>query len=537
MSGKKPKKHVFVTMEQKLIALKRLDAGQSAKKIAQDFNVGKSTVGDWKKNRKEIEQWCTTQASTSGIKKRKTMKKGGFEELSEALFLWFVQNREKGVPISGPLLKEKALQFYKDLGNEDKEFCASEGWLEKWKLRHGVRQLQVSGERLSADEASVTDFKSDFQNVIDKEGLSGEQLYNCDETGLNFKMLPTKTLASRQEDAAPGHKKKKERVTILACSNATGQHKLKLLMIGKSKNPRAFKKINEKALLPVNYTNQSSAWMNSTIFKDWFFGKFVPSVERHLKENNLPRKALLILDNAPTHPSVEDLTSGDIKCMFLPPNVTSICQPMDQGVLEALKKKYRRKLMSVLISNIDEGNNMKDSLKKIDILDVVNWISQSWEEVEPVTLVRSWRKLLDHKADNYDPPIEDDNPSEDSDNNELVQLLHGVSGCEDISSEEVNEWVNSDETEELTDSDIIEMVTNSEENEDPDYHGEGGHESESTITHGDAFKAIDSLIHYVEHQEEATPADILLFRRWRDVISRKRCDKIKQIKITSFFKK
>ena len=46
--------------------------------------------------------------------------------------------------------------------------------------------------------------------LIETEGISGEQLYNCDETGLNYKTLPRKTLASKKEAAAPGYKKSKE---------------------------------------------------------------------------------------------------------------------------------------------------------------------------------------------------------------------------------------------------------------------------------------------------------------------------------------
>lgn len=50
-------------------------------------------------------------------------------------------------------------------------------------------------------------FKDHLFKLIEKEGISGEQLYNCDETGLMYKMLPVKTLASKKEAAAPGYKK------------------------------------------------------------------------------------------------------------------------------------------------------------------------------------------------------------------------------------------------------------------------------------------------------------------------------------------
>ena len=34
------------------------------------------------------------------------------------------------------------------------------------------------------------------------------------------------------------------------------------------------------------------------------------------------------------------LLMAKIKCLFLPPNVTSLIQPMDQGVLENIKRRY-----------------------------------------------------------------------------------------------------------------------------------------------------------------------------------------------------
>ena len=52
-----------------------------------------------------------------------------------------------------------------------------------------------------------------------------EQLYNCDETGLYYRSLPTETLAAQSEKQASGMKKQKDRVTLMGCNNATGTHK------------------------------------------------------------------------------------------------------------------------------------------------------------------------------------------------------------------------------------------------------------------------------------------------------------------------
>ena len=50
------------------------------------------------------------------------------------------------------------------------------------------------------------------------------------------------------------------------------------------------------------------------------------------------RKVLWFLDNAPSHPKQ---TLQNVKLQILPANTTSVCQPMDQGIIQAMKRKYR----------------------------------------------------------------------------------------------------------------------------------------------------------------------------------------------------
>ena len=79
-------------------------------------------------------------------------------------------------------------------------------------------------------------------------------------------------------------------------------------------------------------------------FQAVFFKHFFSKVRDYLKSESLSPKALLLLDNAPSHPSCDTLVSseGKIKCMFMPPIVTSLIQPMGQGVLENVKRRYKR---------------------------------------------------------------------------------------------------------------------------------------------------------------------------------------------------
>lgn len=58
--------------------------------------------------------------------------------------------RKLDVPISGPLICKKALEFnVKFSGAPD--YKASSGWLKNFKSLHGIRELEIQGEILSGD--------------------------------------------------------------------------------------------------------------------------------------------------------------------------------------------------------------------------------------------------------------------------------------------------------------------------------------------------------------------------------------------------
>lgn len=69
----------------------------------------------------------------------------------------------------------------------------------------------------------------------------------------------------------------------------TGTEKLKLLVIGKSQNPRAMKNVKKESL-PVTYEANKKAWMISDVYRRWL----LQLDNKFSKEN---RKVLLFLDN------------------------------------------------------------------------------------------------------------------------------------------------------------------------------------------------------------------------------------------------
>lgn len=102
---------------------------------------------------------------------------------------------------------------------------------------------------------------------------------------------------------------------------------------------------------------------------------------------NLEPRAVLKLDNCSAHPDEEELMSTDeiVVAKFIPPNMTSLIQPMDQGVLVSIKQRYRRKILEELILHDNDKVSMIDFLKGINILKVIEKVAASWDKIKTST--------------------------------------------------------------------------------------------------------------------------------------------------------
>ena len=126
-----------------------IDKSMSYTVIGEKFGKGKSTVSDVKKNREKIIKFNKDTLEMGMKKKAKTMKLGKDRNLDDALYVWFRQKRMEGIPVSGPMLRKKALLLNKMLNGSD-NFIASDGW--KWRFcqRYGIHQLSLQGKSCPA---------------------------------------------------------------------------------------------------------------------------------------------------------------------------------------------------------------------------------------------------------------------------------------------------------------------------------------------------------------------------------------------------
>ena len=306
-----------LTLEEKVKALQMYDQNPSSRKVAEAFGVGKDQIQRLVKRKADIMNEFETNVPSD--RKRKVRKTGN-EDINELTWKWFQDVTSRKIIVNGPMLKERALKFATDLSIDT--FTASNGWLESFLKRHNNVFGSQSGERGDVDHAIVSDWNKKLPIVC--QGYEPRNIFNMDETGLFFRQNSTKTFHVKGEDCAGG-KKSKDRLTVSLCASMTGE-KLKPFVIWRSANPRCFKNIPTRSL-PVDYASNKKSWMTSDLFENW-----LKKFDRKMRLED--RKILLLLDNAPAHPQVK---LNNIKLAFLPPNTTSLSQPMDQGIIQTMK--------------------------------------------------------------------------------------------------------------------------------------------------------------------------------------------------------
>lgn len=441
-----------------------------------------------------------------------------------------------GTPISGELISEKAKFFYQQL-NLSGDFKASSGWLQKFKERYGIRQLTITGEILSSNVDAVEPFREKLFLKIREMGLQHDQIYNADESGLFWRVLPNKTLAHGNEKSAPGRKISKERVTFMPCANASGSHKLRLLVVGKSAKPRAF----GNSFIPVSYKGQKKGWITKDLFREWFHTEFVPAVRQKLKELNLPPKALLLLDNAPGHPV--DLKSDDnqICVMYLPPNCTPLIQPMDQHVIQAIKLFYRKNLLKKIVAS---ETDIPTALKSINLKNVVFSLQEAWYQVHQDLIKKSWNPLLSSEEDDEDNiplatlakkiAIPKELQNELNDMKVLGQQILRA----DIPIEDLEAWITGSGSETdilLTDNDIVAETNDDKDQVEDDSSSDDDLQIVTKIKHQDAVNSFNNCIQWAS-ENNIPDSQIELLFEMKNTAVKKDFESKKQTHITNFFK-
>ena len=77
---------------------------------------------------------------------------------------------------------------------QDDRLKLSNGWLGRFKVRHGLREMRRHGEAASANANTVNAERKRVQELIKKHGYQLRDIYNMDETGLFYACADDPTL-------------------------------------------------------------------------------------------------------------------------------------------------------------------------------------------------------------------------------------------------------------------------------------------------------------------------------------------------------
>ena len=332
MASKRSRTDLTLARKKEICDYKEKNVKATQDQIAEHFSkiwkisIVRRTVGDILTRKAD---WNIAETHQLNAKRQRVPK---FAAVEEALSMWFSVMQAKKAILTDALLLEKGKYFAERLNFPD--FTASGGWLSRFKSRHGISLKPLHGEANSVDVSIVSAARVQLKEVI--SAYEPRDVYNIDETGLFFRMPPSKSLSKGPRH---GTKQFKDRITVALCTNADGSDIIKPLVIGKSANPRCFKDFTVASY--IKYNDNSKAWMTGYIFAEWLH-----YFDQHIKRKK-NRPVLLLLDNVASHfPSV---SLECVKLHYLPPNTTSHLQPLDAGIIRAFMAYYRQLQVKKLI--------------------------------------------------------------------------------------------------------------------------------------------------------------------------------------------
>ncbi|GMF24049.1 unnamed protein product [Phytophthora lilii] len=148
--GRKERKNMrtTTTYETRLAVIKHYEEGRSMSATVEHFfpalstqakQSKKRTIYSWVRDREKIERAC----DSVGTAKSHRLRKSGLgltlsEDAEKCIVVWLRSMQKMGVPVTGTMLSEYALDVAKELGIDSAIFTASGSWRKKFLQRHNM---------------------------------------------------------------------------------------------------------------------------------------------------------------------------------------------------------------------------------------------------------------------------------------------------------------------------------------------------------------------------------------------------------------
>jgi len=195
---------------------------------------------------------------------------------------------------------------------------------------------------------------------------------------------------------------------------------------------------------PLPYCSQASALTDGDVFKRWFDEVFVAGLRTRTASH-----VYLVLDNLGCHVQV---SHAQVTVIELPPSTTAVYQPLDAGIIAALKRRYKTRLLERVVANLDEWVQSArpplcvpregglDVGGQAHLLDAVQIIRAEWDKNSTEQLANCWLKadvLTTEAAAEVCRQVHGPQPVVDNiymDVSDLVALMANTSMSEEFTS-------------------------------------------------------------------------------------------------------
>ena len=314
---------------------------------------------------------------------------------------------------------------------------------------------------------------------------SPNDIYNGDETALFYKSLPHRTYCF-DGDKPAGSAKRKDRLTLLIITNMDGSDHRKLSVIGKSKTPHCLQKKYKMQVkdMSVDWYASKNAWMTGEIHH-----QIMTKLNNEMRLSN--RHILYVCNNASSHQVRE---YSHIKFLMLPPNATSIMQPLDQGIILSAKRRYKKKLAERYLACVENNKDANSLLKALDIVQATNMIAASWRETSSTIIQNCFRKagFKHHAVDPASEIQEDPLPAPAPDVWNRVQRWLGDVQFDEFAASEPEAGT----AQPMSDQDIVNIVLTKNDVQD-----ESDDETEEEIPSASAIKTSVEFLAMIDQQK------------------------------------
>ncbi|KAJ8890201.1 hypothetical protein PR048_009709 [Dryococelus australis] len=260
--------------------------------------------------------------------KFKSGRESSFKEIEDVLFSWYQQARASNIPVDREKRPQIALRF----GVEN--LSVSNGWLTGFKVCHCVGCKKLFGEISAVSNKTAHRWFCNLPKIL--EGYKPEDICNANETGLFYNCLRNKTFSIKGEVCQGG--------------------KIPL------KNTK---------FLHFKYCANKKALMIVMIFT--FF--------LHALSNRMgvcSRK--MFVNNCAAHPKGVTFLRY-VKMVFYPPNCTSMCLPLDMGVIKCLKHEFQRMLVWKFVGLLDTKSEDSRVELKLNFLQAIHYVASTWRKI------------------------------------------------------------------------------------------------------------------------------------------------------------